>query len=186
MCAKAHRVRSRPRSGPRAYGARCARWGGADTGRHGEADRRRRDVPAHGPGGSVCADPARHEGVLQLHQRPARARRQAWRHGPADRLEVLRRRLQPREHGSADAKARRGGQGLRDGRSARDRAQPRGPRVPEPGEGAAGARLDWRVVLGHAVHGVPVDDRVAARLHRRGPASTACTSRRTTAARRSR
>ena len=35
-------------------------------------------------------------------------------------------------------------------------------------EGAAGARLDRRLVLGHAVQGVPVDDRLAARLHRRG------------------
>ena len=41
--------------------------------------------------------------------------------------------------------------------------------VPEPGEGAAGARLDRCVVLGHAVQGVPVDDRLAAGLHRRGP-----------------
>ena len=74
VCAKAHCVRSRPRSGPRAHGARCARWGGADTRRHGQADRHRRDVPAHRPGGGVRADPARHEGVLQLHQRAARAR----------------------------------------------------------------------------------------------------------------
>ncbi len=42
-------------------------------------------------------------------------------------------------------------------------------RVHEPAEGAAGTRLDGRVELGAAVQGVPVDDRLAARLHRRGP-----------------
>ena len=172
VCAKAHRVRGRPRSGPRAYGARCARRGGADTRRHSQDDRHRRDVPAHRPGGAVRADPARDEDVLQLHQRPEREGpdRQARDHGPAGQLEVLRRRLQPREHGSADEEARRGGQGLRDRRSARDRARSRGAGVSEPGEGAADARLDRCVVLGSPVQGVPLDDRLAAGLHRRGPA----------------
>ena len=75
--------------------------------------------------------------------------------------------------------ARRAGQGLRDGRPARDGAGPRRAGVPESAEGAAGPRLDRRVVLGPAVQGVPVDDRLAARLHRRGPALRHSTSRRT-------
>ena len=46
--------------------------------------------------------------------------------------------------------------------------EPRGAALPEPAEGAADARLDRRVVLRVPVQGVPVDDRLAARLHRRG------------------
>ena len=105
------------------------RWPGPDTGRHGQDDHDRRHVPADRARGRVCAHPARDEGVLQLHQRAQGAGRQARRRRSPDRLEVLRRRLQPREHGSAHATTRRAGQGLRHGRPARDRAQPRGARA---------------------------------------------------------
>ena len=40
--------------------------------------------------------------------------------------------------------------------------------VPEPAEGAADTRLDRRLVLGEPGQAVPVDDRLAAGLHRRG------------------
>ena len=62
----------------------------------------------------------------------------------ADRLEVLRRRIQPREHGAADAQARRGGQGLRHLRRARHRAAAGRGRLHERPQGAAAARLDRR------------------------------------------
>ena len=43
-------------------------------------------------------------------------------------------------------------------------------RVPQRAEGAAGARCHRSLVLGNAVQGVPVDDWLPARLHRRGSA----------------
>ena len=52
-----------------AHGARGARRRRPDTWRNSQDDHDRRDVPAHRAGGVVCADPARHEGVFQLHQR---------------------------------------------------------------------------------------------------------------------
>ncbi len=140
----------------------------------GKVDHHRRDVPAHRACGVVCADPARDEGLLQLRQRSASVQgrgsgKAAGRARPPDRLEVLRRRLQPREHRPAFAEARRAGQGLRDRRPARNRARSRRSCVFEPAEGAAGPRLDGSVVLGPSGQGVPMDDRLAARLHRRGP-----------------
>ena len=173
-----------PRSRSRCPGA----FGGAgpDTRRHSEVDHHRRDVPAHRAGGGVRADPARDEGVLQLHQRPQGAGRQARRHGPADHLQVLRRRLQPGEHGPAHAPARRAGQGLRDGRPARHRAELAVARLPEPAEGAADARLDrarrtgarsTRSSRGRSAGSPTTSPRVA---------STGSTSRRTSTARRSR
>ncbi len=106
-------------------------FGGAtpDTRRHGQVDHDRRDVPAHRAGGVVRADSGRHEGVLQLHQRRVEGpdgKRGVLR--SPDHLEVLRRRLQPRQHGPADAPARRAGQGLRHRRPARHRAGSRGSR----------------------------------------------------------
>ena len=97
-------------------------------------------------------------------------RRQARRDRPPDHLEVLRRRLQPGEHGAAHAEARRAGQGLRDGRPARHGAGSRRSRAYLNQQKVPQALVSTgRVLLGHPVQGVPVDDRLAARLHRRGP-----------------
>ena len=103
-----------------------------------------------------------------------------------DHLQVLRRRLQPGQHGPADAEARRAGQGLRDCRTARHGAGARRAGLHEPAEGAAGARLDRRVVLGHrstrSTRGRPAGSRTTSPRD----VSTASTSRRTSTGRRSR
>ena len=88
-------------------------------------------LPADRPGLELRADPGRDEGVLQLHQRPPRPRRQARRLRAPDRLQVLRRRLQPGQLRPAAAQARRGGQGLRGRRHARHRGQPGRTALPE-------------------------------------------------------
>ena len=89
--------------------------------------------------------------------------------GPSDHLQVLRRRLQHRRTRSQLTRrlveqdkvfATVGQLGTEPVLAVRG--------LHEPAEGAAGARLDRGLVLGHAVQGVPVDDRLAARLHRRG------------------
>ena len=116
----------------------------ADPGITATDDHDRRHVPADRTGLELCADPGRDEGVLQLHQRPARSRQEARDRWSADRLEVLRRRLQPGQLGAAAAEARRAGQGLRRRRHARHRGQPGGAALPELAEGAARPRLDRR------------------------------------------
>ena len=84
-----------------------------DTGGHEQDDHDRRHVPAQRPGLAVCADPARDAGVLQLHQLTQEPGRQAWRLRPPDRLEVLRRPVQPVADRPADEPADPAGQDLR-------------------------------------------------------------------------
>ena len=148
-------------------------FGGAEQtpGAHRQVHHHRRDVPAHRPRGGVRADPARHEGVLRLRQRP--------RTGPTGSAASCGRQIvckyynddyNPAEHGQLTRRlveqdkvfATVGQLGTEMNLAVR--------RVPEPAEGAADARLDRRVLLGQPGQGVPVDDRLAARLHRRGPA----------------
>ena len=114
----------------------------ASPGRHEDEVRHRRDVPAQRAGGVLRADPGRNEGLLHVHQHAPRSGSQARRRRQADRVEVLRRRVQPGEHGAADAEARRGGQGLRHLRRPRHRASAGRGRLHERAQGAAAARLD--------------------------------------------
>ena len=158
----------------------------AEPGITATSDRDRRHVPADRAGIELCADPGRDEGVLQLHQRPARSRQEARDRWSADRLEVLRRRLQPGQLGPAAAEARRAGQGLRRRGHARHRGQPGGAAVPERAEGAARPRLDrcQRVRQGRqeAARGRSAGSRTTSPR----PGSTGSTSRRTIRTRRSR
>ena len=117
------------------------------------------------------------------------------RRGPDGKRGVMGRQIvckyyddgvQPRQHGSAHASARRAGQGLRDGRPARHGAGPRGTRLHEPAEGAADARLDRGVVLGHRSTRSSRGRSAGSPTTSPRVASTVCTSRRTPTARRSR
>ena len=125
------------------------------------ADRSRLELRAHSGGD---------EGVLQLHQRPPRTGRQARHLRPPGRLQVLRRRLQPGQLRPARAEVRAGGQGLCHRRHARHRGEPGRAAVPQLVQGAARPRLDGCERLRQGLQEVPVDDRLAARLHRRRPA----------------
>ena len=143
--------------------------------------------PLTGPASLVRADPDGHEGVLQLRQPRARgptasAASTAGRSSGSTTTTATTRPTRS----SCTRQAGRAGQGLRDRRHARHRAQPGRPAVPEPAEGAADPRLDRRERVGPAVQAVPVDDRLAARLHRRGSSLRALASRRTRRTRRSR
>ena len=111
---------------------------------HKDEVRHRRDVPAQRTGRVLRADPGRDEGLLHVHQHASRCGSQARRRRQANRLEVLRRRVQPRQHGAADAQARRGGQGLRHLRRTRHGAAAGGGRLHERAQGAAAARLHRR------------------------------------------
>ena len=122
--------------------------------------------PLTGPASLYATDSGRDEGVLLVHQLAEGAGRQARRLRPADRVQVLRRRLQPRELGAADAEARRGGQGVRPGRPARDGGERVDQAVPQRPQGAADAGLDRRVGVRRR-EGVPVDRRLAARVRLR-------------------
>src|SRR5439155_1248649 len=135
-----------------------------------DVDHARRHVPAERPCVELRADPRRHEGLLQLRERPPRRRPQARRRRPPDHLEVLRRRVQPGEHRAADAEARRAGQGVRARRRPRHRAAAGGARLPQPAEGPPGVRFDRCDHVGPRVRPVPVVDRLAARLPGRGRA----------------
>ena len=151
------------------------------------ADRDRRDVPAQ-----------------RARRRCMRRSRAAWRRTssastsgarsdgkrrrlrPADRLEVLRRR----------ATTRRNTVQLTNKLVLQDKVfaivgtlgteQQPDPAVPEPAQDPADPRLDRRELLGPAVQAVPVDDRLAARLHRGRASRTGAGSRRTRRTRRSR
>ena len=75
----------------------------------------------------------------------------------------------PAQTRSADEQAGPRGQDLRGRRLARHGAQPGDPPDPERAEDPADPRVHGRELLGPPVQAVPVDDRLAARLHRRGP-----------------
>ena len=90
-------------SGARPVPARST--GAAETRRHRQDDHDRRHVPAHGPRVGLRADSGRDEGVLLVHQCAPWNRRQARRGRSPDRLQVLRRRLQPGEHRAADTRS---------------------------------------------------------------------------------
>ncbi len=98
--------------------------------------------PLTGPASLYAPIPQGHGRLLQVGEPAKGCRRQARRLRPQDRLEVLRRRLQPREHRAADEPAGPAGQGVRDRRHARDRAEHPDPAAPEPAEGPAHPRLD--------------------------------------------
>ena len=137
--------------------------------RHEDEVRHRRDVSAERAGRVLRADPGRDEGLFHVHQHAARREdAQARRGRQANRLEVLRRRIQPRQHGAADAQARRGGQGLRHLRRARHRASAGCGRLPERPQGAAAARLDRCDGVRSEVPREAGHDRLAAGLLRRG------------------
>ncbi len=134
--------------------------------------------PLTGPASLYAPIPVGDEGVLLLHQLAEGPGRQARRLRPPDRLQVLRRRLQPGEH----ACSRRGSSSRRT-RSSRSSARwapssQRGdPPVPERPEGPADPQRDRRVGLGQR-----------ARSSTRGPAagSPRTTTRAASTARRSR
>ena len=156
-----------PAGGVRANGGNTGSGGGA--GNHEPHDQDRRDVPAERLRLAVRTDSARDGGVFQLRQRAERQEDRSARHlRPPDRLEVLRRRLQPGADGSAHEQADPRGQGVRHGGLARNRAGPREPAAAERTQGAASPRLDRRELLGCAIQAVPLDDRLADRLRLRG------------------
>ena len=156
--------------------ARRVAWNhGVDSDDRIDGSRRHRDfhqdwrhVPAFGPCVAVRDDPGGDEGLLLVHQRPPRARRQARRLRPPDHLELQGRPVLAAERRAAHARPRRAGQRVRGRRLARHRGQPRDPAVPELEEGPAHARLDGRDDVGRGLEAVPVDDRLAARLPARG------------------
>ena len=125
--------------------------------------------PLTGPASPYAIIPPLDEGVLLVHQLAQGAGRQAWGLRPPDRVQVLRRRLQPCELGAADAEARRGGQGVCGGRLARHRGEPRDEAVPQCAQGAADPERDRRHGVWGGIEQVPVDGRLAARLRVRGP-----------------
>ena len=155
-------VAGRRRRGARRRAARRVRRLGRRSGRQLDDDRHRRDVAAHRPGGLVRVGRARREGVLRLGEREGR-RREA-----EDRLPDRRRRLQPGADRAGGAAARRAGQGVRRLQHARHRGEPRDPRLPEPGQGAAALRRLGRDDVGARRGEVPVDDRLPAELRGRG------------------
>ena len=147
-------------------GGSGGRHGRRDTdrnaGRHRPDNPSRGNLPAQRAGLWLRTDSRGDEGVLLVRERPARRQR------PPDRLQVRRRRIQPREHRPADPQVRRAGSRVRAGRRARHGAAAGGRGVPEPAEGAAALRLDGGHHLRPRLREVPVDDRLAAGLRGRG------------------
>ena len=127
------------------------------AGRHRDLDQARNDRAAHrgvvGAGGRR----ARREGLLRPCERARRRR------GQEDRALDRRRRRGPRADARCDARARPGRR-VRDRLSDRNRAEPRGPRLPERGEGAAALRRVRGAGLGDGSGEVPVVDRLSAQL----------------------
>ena len=148
-----------PRSSLRSASPRVERHVGRE-GRGYRADGHHRgNLPADGPR-RTRHHSARDEGVLLVHQLAEGAGRQARRLRPADRVQVLRRRLQPRQLGAAHAEARRGGQGVRGRRLARHRRERVDQAVPQRPEGAAASQCDRRVGV-RGREAVPLDRRLA-------------------------
>ena len=91
-------------------------------------------------------------------------------------LKYLRRRLQPGEHGPADAEARRAGQGLRARRRRSAPSRSRRSRLPEPAKVPQIYVSTGATEFEQELQATAVDDRLAARLPGGGPRSTAATS----------
>ena len=165
-------MRKRFAAGPRAGrggGRRCVIPAGAiggDAGRHGEADHARRHPPAQRAGVAYAPIPAGMKAYFST-STPKR-RRQARRLRPPDQLELLRRRVQPGEHGPADAQARRAGQGLRDARRSRHREPAGGAGLPERARRCRSSSSRPARPSSSDYTTAPVDDRLAAGLRGRG------------------
>ena len=166
-------MRGRPGSRAGVYRARRVRRRCGHTRRDGEVDHDRRHVPTHRSGCDVCADPARDEGLLQLRQRRRASsprtgarrgvfgRQLVWKYyddgyNPANTA-LLTRRLVEQDHVFATVAAL----GTEPQLAVREYMNQQ--KVPQAlvSTGRHGVRL--------AVQAVPVDDRLAAGLHRRGP-----------------